>query len=201
MEVSALPLFVQEEEETGIVVNVLEGVTDLILAIGTNDIRRVGCDPKELACRTHQYAMAAIKESPSLMVFLPAVIPTRNEAVNEKIDVYNHCLVTMSRQSANLEYVHMGGLGGQDGLLLNKFTDNNRDNLGIHLNTQGLSIYASRLKAALRANHYLPVYNTRRPASGSGRGARGSGGTRGRGSPRGRGSDSSRGRGAGGRSY
>ncbi len=65
----------------------------------------------------------------------------------------------MARASPNITYIDTGGFLGADQKLLAKFMS--RDGLGIHLNEQGLRMYASRFKIALRTRHHLPVITYR----------------------------------------
>ena len=141
-----------------------EGVTDLIIAIGTNDLKddqSVCSCPKTLATNIYQYCRSAVNFNSSIQIYLPAVLPTRIANVNIKIDLYNRYLQDMCRKHPHLEYVHMGGMKGDDNLLLTRLLDKEM-RTGLRLNDQGLKIYASRLKAALREKHYLPVFSPRR---------------------------------------
>ena len=141
-----------------------EGVTDLIIAIGTNDLKNyqsASSCPKTLAKNIYRYCRLVIDFYSSIQISLPAVPPTRNWTLNVKIDEYNRYLQDMCRKHPNLEYVHMRGMKGDDNLLLTRLQDK-EVGTGLHLNDQGLKIYASRLKAALREKHYLPVFSPRR---------------------------------------
>ena len=140
--------------------NFAQHYTDIIVAVGTNDLRGAGpevedCCPRELSSKLYQYVLRAIEVNPSIQIFLPAVVPTANRTINDKIDRYNKLLVDMARSNRNLTFISMGGLKGRDNVLSERFMTN--DNTGLHLNGQGLRLYGSRLKSALRARHELPI--------------------------------------------
>ena len=166
--------------------NFAQKFTDIVIGLGTNDLRggQSGndCCPRDLAANVYRYALDALRINPSLQIFFPAVVPTSNAVTNSKIDRYNSLLLDMTRSHPNFTYVNVaGGLKSRNNTLSEKYLEVRNDVSGLHLNRQGLSIYASRLKAALRARHELPVFvnNFRRGGGGRGRVGRQRGNSRG----------------------
>ena len=54
----------------------LADVSDLVTAVGTNDLKEAGCIPAELAKVTYSYVSGFVASHPSTHVFLPGVLPT-----------------------------------------------------------------------------------------------------------------------------
>ena len=159
--------------------------SDVIIATGTNELRGAGssgpdCRPKNLAAEIYHHIVTAIRDNPSVQIFVPAVLPTSNSSLNEKIDRYNGLLRDMARSHPNITYVAMGGFSNTENVLAPKFRVN--DTSGIHINDHGVRVYGSRLKQALRTRHELPILS-RRGGSGISQMGRGRGG-RGRGRDR-----------------
>ena len=134
----------------------LNGISDLILAVGTNNLKLDSCIPEDLAKSTFTYISKVRISHPSCHVFCPGVLPTTTPDINSRITKYNFYLNDMCRNLPNASYVDMKTFQSNNGKLLPKFSVGNSDPL--HLNEAGLKVYFSRLKFALRAKHGLPNF-------------------------------------------
>ena len=140
-----------------------ENVSDVVIAVGTNNLRQQGSKPEELVENTFTYVAALLKKRPEIHVLLPGVLPicTPGSETNSKVKLYNHFIKTMCNSHIRLTYIDTKVFMANDGSLKTGLAMGTEDPL--HLNTSGLKLYFSRIKYALRARHDLP--NSRRVKS------------------------------------
>ena len=189
----------------------LTNFSALVVAVGTNSLIKPEAVPSALAMATHEFVRMALDLNPALHILLAGVIPTDNSEVNQRIDSYNVNLKSMAAYLPRTTFLDTGFLKTREGLLQGKYGATEGRPFIIHLNSDGIRMYASRLKRALREIHNLPTsapsrfVNTDRDGGQFARGGyRGRGGSRGRdfrGGSRGRGGpgrgDRGQGRGGG----
>ena len=67
-------------------------VTDVIVAVGTNDLKADTANPEALASNMYTYVKSLTSSNPSAHVHLPGVLPTShiNPGTNTRIRTYNH---------------------------------------------------------------------------------------------------------------
>lgn len=169
--------------------------TDVVLAVGTNDLKDPNCRPEIIIRKLHDYVKTLKRTHQSIHVHLPGVLPTSctDNDINDKIVAYNHFLADMSQSLPRVSYIDVKVLQARGGSLVSKFSLGATD--PFHLNDQGLRLYFSRIKHSLRLRHNLPIQYRRNPAV-VGSATEGENNFRGRGGGRGRGN---RGRGRGDR--
>ena len=104
------------------------------------------------------------KTNSATRVLLPGVLPVHSSqgstALNAKIKHYNHYLNDLCRVSSNCYYIDNKVFCTPDGSLKSQLAKGENDPL--HLNDQGVKLYASRFKHALRECHNLPTGVRRR---------------------------------------
>ena len=141
-------------------------VSDVIVAVGTNDLRNSECDPAALVKQTHGYVNSLTRLHPSIHVYLPGVLPVVRVAsaplnsINGRIKLYNHYLKDLCSKHPSLTFIDCNMFSTDNGGLKPGLAQGVGDIL--HLNDQGLKLYFSRFKYALRSRHGLPV-SRRRP--------------------------------------
>ena len=133
----------------------LNEVSDLVIAVGTNNLKNGSCSPADLAKSTYSYVKKVHKAHPSCHVYCPGVLPTSTPWINDKIKMYNYYLNDMCDRLGNTTFIDVKVLGDNTGRLLGKFAVGNDDPL--HLSKEGLKMYFSRIKHALRSRHGLPT--------------------------------------------
>ena len=176
--------------------------TDIVLAVGTNDLKCNRADPTASARALYSVIKKYRADLPNSRIILPGVLPTSDSVINERVKVYNKHLVDICNTRSNnmVKYLDTRVFCDNTGKLRGKFRVENDGDINLHINQEGTKLLASRLKAALREGHHLPTgpwlrntpanrrgEGTDRPATnrGGGRGG-GRGGSRGRGNgPRG----------------
>lgn len=176
--------------------DIFTGKSDVVLAVGTNSLKVDNSNPVELAKCTHRYVQSLSRAHPSANVFLPGVLPVDKSMsdLNTKIKSYNFYLKDMCNSLPRVYFINTNVLMNKEGSLTEKLGCGPRDPL--HLSAEGLRLYFSRIKYALRARHGLPLPRRRvQPVGGAAesggrggytiRGGGGRGGSRGRGGPRG----------------
>ena len=159
--------------------SLLNDVSDLVLAVGTNNLKEDDCVPADLARNTYSYVKKVSAVNPTTHVYLPGVLPTKSVQTNTRIKQYNYYLKDMCSDLSRVHFIDNNNFLSKNGLLVDKFSSDN-----LHLNLDGLKIYFSRIKFALRERHGLPNRRVRRTpreetANDSTRGRGGQGGSRG----------------------
>ena len=143
---------------------VFEGVSDIVLSVGTNNLKLATTEPDDLIKTTYTYVKEVTRVNPGAHVLLPAVLPVHSgftdEAVNPKINFYNYYLKDMCDSLTKATFIDVNVFANQDGTLKQHLSNGASDPL--HLSTQGIKLFASRLKYALRNRHDLPVMTNRR---------------------------------------
>lgn len=136
---------------------IYRGATDIIIAVGTNNLRDSRCVPEDLVLDTFNRVKSLSKSHPAAHVFLPGVLPmcTNEPGVNDKIRKYNYFLNDMCKSLSRVSYLDMRSFASNTGSLQAKFSLGPEDPL--HLNNAGLRFYFSRFKYALRSRHNLPI--------------------------------------------
>ena len=168
------------------------GATDVVVAVGTNNLRQENCNPSMLAKDMSQYIHSVIRQHPSVQVFLPRVLPicAENSSINTRINEYNHYIRDLCVAHPKLTFIDTNVFkSSQDSIKLNRAAGASDP---LHLNAEGIKLYCSQFKFALRQRYGLPLGIRRRntspaaiggatnPSSGSRRGSSGSrGGGRG----------------------
>ena len=142
-------------------------VSDLVLSVGTNNIKAGSCDPESLVRRMYLYTRSIINTYPGIHVFLPGILPVHcafiDEALNSKIKLYNHYLKDMCNNLKRSYFIDMNVFWDPNGSLKQNLSKGDTDPL--HLNDQGIKLFASRFKHALRAHLNLPLGVRRPPQS------------------------------------
>ena len=166
---------------------IYSGCSDIIVAVGTNNLKEENCNPETLVRKTFDHVKNLSKSNPSAHIFLPGVLPTCSTSVsiNDKILKYNYYLKDMCNSIARVSFIDTKNFSDSSGKLQARFACGELDPL--HLNEAGRRFYFSRLKYALRSRHNLPL--PRRPRTENAPEVQGVVGVRGaRGQGRGRGS-------------
>lgn len=148
---------------------VFNAVSDVILSVGTNNIKLPSTDPEQLVKRTYSYVQSVTRANPAVHIFLPGVLPVHegftDTAMNSKIKLYNHYLKDMCKNlPTSTSYIDVNVFRGLNGGLKDNLSKGANDPL--HLNEQGVRLFASRFKHALRAQHNLSSIVTRTNTSG-----------------------------------
>ena len=169
-------------------------VSDVIIAVGTNDLRVDTSDPEVLARTMYNYVHTLTSKHLSTHVHLSGVLPTSHSGIgtNTRIDTYNHFLADMAVTLPRVSYIDVKVFKTREGNLRPRLAEGTSDPL--HLNGEGYRLFFSRLKYALRVRLGLPNFQRGRTGLASGQAAQGEEGTRGQGTGRGGGQ---RGRGSG----
>lgn len=144
--------------------------SDVVIAVGSNNLKNPECDPTLLVKQLYDYIKLVTSSYTSLHVVLPGVLPvfqpesSSNSNVsnlNDKIKRYNYYLKDLCCNHPRLTYIECNMFANNSGGLKPGLAKGGTDLL--HLSEQGLKLYFSRLKYALRERHGLPVAR-RRPA-------------------------------------
>ena len=133
------------------------GASDIIIAVGTNDLKVENCAPENLVLNTFNHVRKISKSHPSAHIFLPGVLPvcSSDGAINNKIKRYNFYMNDMCKSLPRVSFIDMKPFNTYSGSLQAKFARGESDPL--HLNEVGLKLYFSRFKYALRCRHNLPI--------------------------------------------
>ena len=134
-------------------------VSDIVISVGTNNLKTPDSDPESLVKQTYNYVKSVTRENPGTHVFHPGVLPVHavhaEEATNVKIKLYNHFLKDMCKHlHTRTTFVDVNMFCTENGSLKQHLSNGESDPL--HLNDQGIKLFASRLKHALRYHHNLP---------------------------------------------
>ena len=104
------------------------------------------------------YVKSVTRKYPSIHVLLPGVLPVHcayeDQALNVKIKLYNHYLQDMCNHLNRVHFIDVNVFCDLNGSLKPHLSKGDRDPL--HLNEQGIKLFASRFKYALRVHHNLP---------------------------------------------
>ena len=139
---------------------VFERVSDVIISVGTNNLKLPSTDPEEIVKHTYAYVQSLTKAHPAAHIFLPGVLPVNrgfpDEAMNGKIKLYNHYVKDMCKNlPTSTSYIDVNVFREPNGALKENLSKGPGDPL--HLNEQGVKLFASRFKHALRVQHNLPT--------------------------------------------
>ncbi len=105
----------------------------------------------------------------------------------------------MCRHHPQFSYLDTSGFRGRNGKLASKFSVGGDDI--VHLNQDGIKVYASKFKFALRERHHIPNFTVRRTGQPRADQAGGEGSGRDAGARGGSSNSRGRGRGRGGRNH
>lgn len=141
------------------------GASDVVVAVGTNNLKQDNCNPSLLAKDMSQYIHSIIKHQSSIQVYLPGVLPicTDNSPINSRINEYNHYIRDFCASHPKLTYIDTNVFKSSSGSLKLNLAAGASDPL--HLSAEGIKLYCSRFKFALRQRHGLPVGIRRRNAA------------------------------------
>ena len=144
--------------------NTFVEATDVIVAVGTNDLKQDNVNPSSLAKKLSKYVLSVIAKYPSVQVFLPGVLPicTENSQINSRVREYNHYIRDLCISHPRLTFIDTNVFSTPLGSLKPNLAAGPSDPL--HLYAEGIKLYGSRFKFALRQRHGLPVGNRRRSA-------------------------------------
>ena len=138
------------------------GVSDVVLAVGTNELKHDGAIPSVLAKDMSRYVKSISSKHPSTHLFIPGVLPTcsENANINSKIQEYNYFVRDLCTSNPRLTFI--------DNKVFSTILGGLKPNLGkgpsdpLHLSEEGIRLYCSRFKYAIRQRHSLPVGPRRR---------------------------------------
>jgi hypothetical protein len=133
----------------------LKGYSDIIIATGTNDLSKNNCNAEGLSRDLYRYIKGVLTCNPATQIILPGVLPTMSVDRNNKIDKYNRLLDDMCRVHPRLTFVDLNNFRGNNGKLADKLAIGGTDS--VHLNDDGIKLYASKIKNVLRVRHHLPT--------------------------------------------
>ena len=133
-------------------------VTDIIVAVGTNDLKVETSNPEVLANNMYSYVKSVTARNPSAHVHLTGVLPTShvNPGTNTRIRTYNHFISDMARSLPRVSFIDVKVFLSKEGTLRTRLAEGPSDPL--HLNGEGIRLYCSRLKYALRTRLGLPTF-------------------------------------------
>ena len=133
-------------------------VSDVMISVGTNNIKTNSSDPETMVKLIYNYVKSVTRKYPSIHVLLPGVLPVHcayeDQALNVKIKLYNHYLQDMCNHLNRVHFIDVNVFCDLNGSLKPHLSKGDRDPL--HLNEQGIKLFASRFKYALRVHHNLP---------------------------------------------
>ena len=134
-------------------------VSDVIVAVGTNDLKNETSDPEALANTMYNYVKSVTSSNPSAHVHLPGVLPTSHtnpDRTNTRIRIYNHFLADMAASLPRVSYIDVKVFLSKEGTLRTRLAEGTSNPL--HLNGEGIRLFCSRLKYALRTRLGLPTF-------------------------------------------
>lgn len=138
-----------------------ENRSDIVLAVGTNELKSEGSDPRALVTHLHDYIVKLTRRFPATHVHVPGVLPicTPGSVTNTKIKTYNQFISDMCLSFPRVHFVDTIVFNNKDGSLKPNLAKGMTDPL--HLNADGLKLYFSRMKFSLRERHGLPPPRSR----------------------------------------
>ena len=123
-----------------------------MISVGTNNIKTNSSDPETMVKLIYNYVKSVTRKYPSIHVLLPGVLPVHcayeDQALNVKIKLYNHYLQDMCNHLNRVHFIDVNVFCDLNGSLKPHLSKGDRDPL--HLNKQGIKLFASRFKYALR---------------------------------------------------
>ena len=133
--------------------------SDLVLGVGTNNLKLPDADPLATAQDLYRRLLNYRKKLPNTRLILPGVLPCGDRVINERVKVYNKHLTDIcnSRSNNMIKFVNTQVFWDSDGKLRSKFRSENDGDLSLHINQEGIKLLASRIKATLREGHHLPT--------------------------------------------
>ena len=147
--------------------NRFENISDVVLSVGTNNIKSETCEAETLVKDMHNYVKKVTSRHPGLHVLLPGILPIHSsytdQAIHVKIQWYNHYLKDMCNNMNRVSFVDVGVFSDRSNCLKPHLCGGDSDPL--HLNEGGVRLFASRLKYVLRNKHGLPQITRRPPES------------------------------------
>ena len=137
----------------------LTDCTDVVLAVGTNNLKLNDSDPTSCAQAVYRKLKQYRRDLPNTRIILPGVISTSDSAVNERVKTLNKHLsdICSSRCNNMINYVDTRVFSDREGKLRAKLRCDNGGGINLHLNQEGITLLASRIKRVLRNNHNLPT--------------------------------------------
>lgn len=140
-----------------------ENRSDIVLAVGTNELKSEASNPTALVSHMHDYIVELTRKYPATHIHVPGVLPicTPGSETNTKIKTYNQFISDMCLNFPRVNFIDTKVFADKDGSLRSNLATGRADPL--HLNAQGLKLYFSRIKFSLRERHRLPLP---RPRSG-----------------------------------
>ena len=144
--------------------------TDIVIAVGTNNLKQPGSDPTQLAVQFYRKLKSYCSKLPNTHIHINGVLPTTNEAINTRIREFNRHLDDICNLRPNLLFIDSKAFSDASGSLADKFRVPNDE---LHLNNDGTKMIASRIKFSLRQRHRLPngIYTLHRARPGGDQGA------------------------------
>ena len=146
---------------------VFSGVSDVIISVGTNDLKHPSSEPDAIANQIYTYVQFLSGAHPAAHIFLLGVLPVHSGftdlAANSKIHLYDHFFKDMCKNlNTSTTYIDVNVFCEPYGGLEDHLSKGASDPL--HLNEQGIKLLASRFKHALRSQHNLPTKILRLPS-------------------------------------
>ena len=84
-------------------------VSDVVLSVGTKNIKIESSDPDALVKKMYLYVKSITRKYPSIHVLLPGILPVQSsfidQALNSKIKMYNHYLRDMCNNLRRTSYI------------------------------------------------------------------------------------------------
>ena len=146
---------------TGLLPNIegtLDGYTDLVLGVGTNNLKfpeHAANTPERVINQITGFCDAALNKKPGLNVFISEVLPTREPRLIPVIDKYNQILRTYAKlRPGKVTLISASVFRDRDGLMDKRLCSQHDT---IHLNSEGVKLMAGRIKHELKAKYGLLV--------------------------------------------
>lgn len=130
--------------------------TDVIIAVGTNNLKQTNVDPTTLAVQFYRKIKSYSNKLPNTHFYINGVLPTTSSDINSRIKEFNRHLDDMCNSRTKFTYMDNKVFCKPEGSLADKFRVDSDE---IHVNEDGTKLIASRIKFALRQRHYLPNGN------------------------------------------
>ena len=146
---------------TGLLPNIegtLDGYTDLVLGVGTNNLKfpeHAANTPERVINQITGFCDSALNKKPGLNVFISEVLPTREPRLIPVIDKYNQILRTYAKlRPGKVTLISASVFRDRDGLMDKRLCSQHDT---IHLNSEGVKLMAGRIKHELKAKYGLLV--------------------------------------------
>ena len=128
--------------------------THIIIATGLNDMVQQDT-PEQVLNNLITFIKETRRAWPGNKIYLPGVLPTKNPALNVKIKRYNEMLAGYSVSVREVFYINNNIFQDKQGLLDNRFWLPQVED-SYHLSPEGIKLYASRMKFALKRANNIP---------------------------------------------